>query len=220
MFIKRFRLFVGLTLAVVAVATTVNFALAAQTSPALSNSSQALQATAAATAAAAAPNFALCQEPTATPGGTEPPTAAAPAATEVATQAAAPATAAATAAAAKPTATKPPTKTPTPVPPTAIPKGKKPATAGLVLNVNNGEVRASGKCLNVLAITAGGPADVAGIQKGDYVLGVDAVETAQLADFYNEINKHSSGDTVTITVQREDQVMPLKVVLGLNQFAK
>src|SRR5579871_6839420 len=225
MSIKRFRLFLGLTLAVVAVATTVNFALAAQNSSNTGDSYHEYQATAAGTMAAAAStgSFAQCMAPTATPGATQ--AAAAP--TAVATEAAAPATMAATAAMAATMApTKPatkapaPTKTPSPLPPTAIPKGKKPATAGVVITVNATMVRASGKCLQVLSATAGGPAAVAGIKSGDFILGIDAVETVDLPTFYAEVNKHVSGDTVSVTIQRGTDVSAVKVVLGLNPYAK
>jgi S1-C subfamily serine protease len=112
----------------------------------------------------------------------------------------------------------PPTEVP--VTPTAIPKGQKPATAGVTLSFQAGLVRAFGKCVSVVGVTAGGPADVAGIQVGDLVLGVDRTQIKDAGDFYVQVGRHSSGDVVTITVQREDKAMSLKVTLGLNQFAE
>jgi predicted metalloprotease with PDZ domain len=178
-------------------------------------------ATSAATVSAGiASSVSLCMAPTPTPGGTQAPTEAATvAATTAATTAAtAKATTAATA-----KATKEVTPTKTKVPPTAtpIPKGKKPATAGLVLINSASVVRANGlKCPGVNSVTAGGPAAVAGIKKGDYVLGFDDDELKDSADFFAHVAKHVSGDTVTLTIQRGDKAQVVQVVLGLNQFAK
>ncbi len=163
--------------------------------------------------------IALCIAPTPTPGGTTPtvePTTAPVVETPAATTAATPA--------GKPTATKVPTKVPpTKVPPTAtkIPVGKQPANAGIVLVGDSSVQRSNGfSCPKVFSVTAGGPADVAGIQKGDYVLGFDGDELKSLDDFYSHVGLHKSGDQVAVTVQRGSDLKTVNVVLGLNPFAK
>lgn len=162
--------------------------------------------------------FALCKAPTPTPTprptrGPSPtadtaPTEVPPTATEVAP----------TAAATKAPTVVPPTEVP--ITPTAIPKGQKPATAGVTLGFQAGLVRAFGRCISITGVTAGGPADAAGIQVGDLILGLDRYQVKDAGDFYAQVGRHSSGDVVTITVQREDKAMSLKVTLGLNQFAE
>lgn len=172
------------------------------------DSTAAQDATAAATEAAA-PAITMCvAPPTPTPAAPEPTSA--------------PTTAPATAEAAQPT-TQPTVAPPTAVPPTAtpIPQGKKPATAGLVLTIASKMTRKEGyKCPVVASLTAGGPADVAGIQTGDYVLGFGNDELKDAADFFSHVGDHASGDEVTVIIQRGDQLMTVKVVLGLNQFAQ
>jgi membrane-associated protease RseP (regulator of RpoE activity) len=232
---KRVRLYLALVLALIAVATTVNFAFASN-SAADGQSGNSVNATKAATmAASAAPtliaNFPLCQPPTPTPAPTA--TKGAPAtkaATMAATVAAPAATMAATMAPMAMTmaATMAPTKVATPVAtmvatvaPTATPIqiGKKPAEAGArVVGTAKWLTSKGGHCLSVAEITAGGPADVAGIQAGDLVLGFDKDALKDPADFYAHVSKHLSGDVVTITVQRGTKAMSLKVTLGLNPF--
>lgn len=165
-------------------------------------------ATSAATAAPTVPpasSFSLCLPPPPTPGATE----AAPAATMVATAAAPAATAAGTQA---------PTVRPTSTPrTTAIAKGRKPAVAGITLSRDASVVRKEGECLKVVDVQRGGPGAVAGVKRGDYILGFDANMLAKLEDFTLEQKKHVSGDVVTLTVQSGQQVSQIKVTLGVGR---
>jgi pyruvate/2-oxoglutarate dehydrogenase complex dihydrolipoamide acyltransferase (E2) component len=171
-------------------------------------------ATGAATAAATVPPasaFSLCLPPPPTPGATE----AAPAATAAATAAApAPTAVAAATQAATQAATRRPPNTPRP---TVIPKGRRPAVAGITLARDATVVRTEGQCLRVVDVQRGGPGAAAGIKRGDYILGFDANVLARLEDFNLEQRKHVSGDVVTLTVQSGQQANQIKVTLGLGR---
>jgi len=147
----------------------------------------------------------------------------APVATTAATAAAAPAPAA-TAAAAAPVATVAATLAPTTVPAsTAIPKGSKPANIGMAVKTSNTYRLLSGaKCFAVTGITVpGGPADVAGLKSGQLILGVDGKAVANIADFQSIIQKHASGDVITLVIQDPatgtESYVP--VTLGANPFS-
>src|SRR5579859_4526070 len=172
-----------------------------------------------ATAAGTAAQFAMCMPPTPTPTATgQTPqatvaaTEAAPAATTVATTVA---TMAATAPAKAPTATKvPPTPTVTPTA-TKLATGQKPVTALIVVGTVATGIVNGHHCLQVMAVTAGGPGALAGLKKGDWVLALDGVELASAPDFFAKLDTHVSGDVVAVTVQRGTTEMTVKVTLGV-----
>jgi hypothetical protein len=189
--------------------------IVASANTAVETYAQGATATGAATVAATIPPasaFALCLPPPPTPGATE----AAPAATAAATAAApAPtAVAAATQAATAPARTARPTSTPRM---TAIPKGRRPAVAGITLSRDGSVARDGGECLKVVDVQRGGPGAAAGIKRGDYILGFDANLLAKLENFSTELRKHVSGDVVTLTVQSGQQVNQIKLTLGLGR---
>ena len=66
----------------------------------------------------------------------------------------------------------------------------------------------------VVEVVKGGPADKAGLQSGDRVVSVDGTEVASQTDFGTIIQKHSAGDTITITVARGGQMQDVTVTLG------
>ena len=70
-----------------------------------------------------------------------------------------------------------------------------------------GGVRLSG-------VTAGSPADVAGIKAGDVLVGIGADTIANLNDFQSALVKHHPGDTVEVRVRRGDQTVALTAILG------
>jgi hypothetical protein len=70
-----------------------------------------------------------------------------------------------------------------------------------------GGVRLSG-------VSAGSPADVAGLKAGDVLIGIGADTVANLNDFQNALVKHHPGDTVILRVRRGDQTLELTAVLG------
>jgi putative serine protease PepD len=98
-----------------------------------------------------------------------------------------------------------------------IPKGRKPAVAGITLARDASVVRKEGECLKVVDVQRGGPGAAAGIKRGDYVLGFDANMLAKLENFGAELRKHVSGDVVTLTVQSGQQASQVKVTLGLGR---
>ena len=56
--------------------------------------------------------------------------------------------------------------------------------------------------LEVLDVHAGGPAEDASIQPGDVIASIDGVEVRTLAGLLSEVDGHSVGDTVELTVVR------------------
>lgn len=66
--------------------------------------------------------------------------------------------------------------------------------------------------LVVSRVTAGGPAEKAGVQQGDIVLGVDGQSATGLADFYRKLwAKGSAGVTVTIDVEQDGRKRSIAV---------
>jgi len=63
-------------------------------------------------------------------------------------------------------------------------------------------------------VTAGSPAEAAGLTAGDVITAIGADSVASLADMQNALVKHHPGDTVAIKVRRGDQTVPLTAVLG------
>jgi len=173
------------------------------------------------------------QAPPAPPAAT-PEAAAATAAAPAATAAAPAATAAATksasvdeaALAATPAATAAATAA-APVP-TKIPVGQEPASAGLALRSSTlRRVSDNTRCVTVNGITvAGGPADVAGIKAGDFILSVDGTELTDTAGasgpeaFQAIVSKHKSGDKLKLELQHADgSQSAVTLELGLNPFS-
>jgi hypothetical protein len=70
-----------------------------------------------------------------------------------------------------------------------------------------GGVRLSG-------VSAGSPADAAGLKAGDILIGIDADTVANLNDFQNALVKHHPGETVILRVRRGDRTLELTTVLG------
>jgi len=170
-----------------------------------------------ATAAGTAAQFAMCMPPTPTPTATGQTPQATVAATEAAAAPAATtvATMAATAPAKAPTATKvPPTPTASPTA-TKLVTGQKPVTALIVVGSTGAGIVNGHHCLQVVAVTAGGPGALAGLKKGDWVLALDGVELASAPDFFAKLDTHVSGDVVAVTVQRGTTEMTVKVTLGV-----
>jgi len=77
----------------------------------------------------------------------------------------------------------------------------------------------------VLNVVEGGPAEKAGLQGirqtdagpelGDVIVKIAAAEIQTYDDLYNELDRHSAGETVEITVRRGDQLVTLHLKLIL-----
>ncbi|MBQ5986135.1 MAG: trypsin-like peptidase domain-containing protein [Clostridia bacterium] len=72
----------------------------------------------------------------------------------------------------------------------------------------------------IQSVTEGGPADQAGIQVNDVLLGVDGIEMSDYSEFVNYIQQQTKvGQKIVFTVEREGQTLELTVTVGdLNQL--
>src|SRR5206468_4004639 len=59
----------------------------------------------------------------------------------------------------------------------------------------------------ITSVTAGLPAEKAGLQKGDLVLKVDGKATPTVEIFQDLVGRKSPGDTVTLDLKRDDKEM-------------
>lgn len=93
--------------------------------------------------------------------------------------------------------------------PQASTSGRSSASLGTIPDMSEspGGVRLSG-------VRAGGPADAAGIQAGDIIVGIGTHTVANLYDMTDALNAHQPGDTVVVTVRRGTEELKLTAVLG------
>lgn len=68
--------------------------------------------------------------------------------------------------------------------------------------------------VRLTGVTAGSPAEQAGIVAGDVLVGIDADTVANLVDFQNALVKHHPGERVEIRVRRGDRTLAIPVTLG------
>ncbi len=66
----------------------------------------------------------------------------------------------------------------------------------------------------VMGVVDGTGASEAGVQEGDIVTAVDGVSVSSADDLIVQVRKHSIGDTVTLTIERDGQEQELQVTLG------
>jgi serine protease Do len=66
----------------------------------------------------------------------------------------------------------------------------------------------------VVEVVKGGPAEKAGLQAGDRIVSVDGTEIASKDDLGTLMQKHTAGDTLSITIAREGQMQTVNVTLG------
>jgi serine protease Do len=66
----------------------------------------------------------------------------------------------------------------------------------------------------ITAVSAGSPADDAGLQEGDILLGMDGTDFDGDSPFLNALLAHAPGDTVTLRVQRGDSEIQVLVTLS------
>lgn len=71
----------------------------------------------------------------------------------------------------------------------------------------------------VAAVTEDGPAEKAGVKVGDIVIGIET-QLIKSIDEFNEIKaKYKAGDTITISVYRDKEIIDLKVTLAEDTSA-
>lgn len=68
--------------------------------------------------------------------------------------------------------------------------------------------------VTVVEVTPGGGAEKAGVQVGDKIVAFNGVEVESFSELNYEKDKCESGDTVTLTVERDGSRLDLQVVLG------
>jgi putative serine protease PepD len=71
--------------------------------------------------------------------------------------------------------------------------------------------------VRLTAVTAGGPADRAGLQTGDVVTKIDGRPVAAADELIVAVRSHRPGDQVTITVRRGGQTRDFRVTLGSRE---
>lgn len=95
------------------------------------------------------------------------------------------------------------------VPPSAVTSGGYGAYLGSIPDMSEspGGVRLSG-------VRAGGPADRAGIRAGDIIVQIAQFEVSDLYAMTDALQALKPGDTVTIKIRRDDQLIEVEATLG------
>ena len=95
------------------------------------------------------------------------------------------------------------------VPPAAVTSGGYGAYLGSIPDMSEspGGVRLSG-------VRAGGPADRAGIRAGDIIVQIAQFEVSDLYAMTDALQALKPGDTVTIKIRRDDQLIEVEATLG------
>ncbi|MFO7862806.1 MAG: M20/M25/M40 family metallo-hydrolase, partial [Salinivirgaceae bacterium] len=65
--------------------------------------------------------------------------------------------------------------------------------------------------LGVDGVSGGGPAQKAGIQKGDVIIAIDNKKVANIYDYMKRLGDYKPGDKVIVDVKRADEVIQLEV---------
>ena len=66
----------------------------------------------------------------------------------------------------------------------------------------------------IVDVSAGSGADQAGLQPGDRIVSIDGAEVAVRDDVSAIIDQRAAGDTITITVARDGQILTVTATLG------
>ena len=69
----------------------------------------------------------------------------------------------------------------------------------------------------IAVVVEGSPAEKAGIEVGDVVVGFDDKEISTFQELVNEVRKHKPKDKVKIVVQRGEEKLSLELVIGTRQ---
>jgi S1-C subfamily serine protease len=86
---------------------------------------------------------------------------------------------------------------------------RRPARAWLGLYT-----QAAGGAVVVTGVVTGGPADRAGLKRGDVILSVEGQETPSLRTLYGCVQKRSPGDVVGLQVLRDSAILAVEVEAG------
>ncbi|NJD58489.1 MAG: PDZ domain-containing protein, partial [Anaerolineae bacterium] len=63
-------------------------------------------------------------------------------------------------------------------------------------------------------VTSNSPADLAGLRAGDIITGIDATTIDETHAYLNTLFQYSAGDTVNLTVMRNNREIQVQVTLG------
>jgi S1-C subfamily serine protease len=96
---------------------------------------------------------------------------------------------------------------------TYLEKGKQPPEQAF-LGVSGADPTGANPGALVVEVRPGSAAEIAGIRKGDRIEAVDNKPVAGIPELAAVIRKHSPGDTVSLTVVRDEKKMVVKVKLG------
>jgi serine protease Do len=66
----------------------------------------------------------------------------------------------------------------------------------------------------IVSVDEGSGAAKAGLQAGDRIVSVESIEVTTTDDLTNEIQEHAVGDTLSLTVARNGQILSFEVTLG------
>jgi serine protease Do len=75
------------------------------------------------------------------------------------------------------------------------------------------EEQSSGRCL-IDSVSQGGPAEKAGIQKGDVILRFDGQRISTFQELKDAVDSMVPGDSVNVEIERETKRMSLRLVIG------
>jgi hypothetical protein len=88
----------------------------------------------------------------------------------------------------------------------------KPAFATALLLVAT--ISVASETIVVDSVVSGSPAAAAGLQDGDYIIGLAGREIASQEDLQEVMAAHKPGDTVALTVEREGETVDLSLTFG------
>jgi len=67
--------------------------------------------------------------------------------------------------------------------------------------------------LEIDGVKTGGPADNAGMQKGDIIIAIGGKDVKDIYDYMYRLSELKPGEVVAVTVQRETETLELSVQL-------
>jgi S1-C subfamily serine protease len=88
-----------------------------------------------------------------------------------------------------------------------VPEAERRAWVGVYPQARGGGVVVSG-------VVPGGPADAAGLQRGDLVLSVDGHSTRDLRQLYRALWRRRPGEVVGLQVLRDESILVVEIVTG------
>ena len=82
------------------------------------------------------------------------------------------------------------------------------------LSASEGALVTHGSGISDVAVTVGGPADLAGVREGDIIISVNGEKVTETNDLGGIVQKFQPGDSITVKLNRQGQVKTVTVRLG------